>query len=68
MKALVCLITALIAGCGHIADFYDRQDPCQIRSELGRPKDYSRPTWCGTSSGRVVIYNTQGQPIGYIRP
>jgi len=46
---------------------YDRNDPCQTRAELGRAPGYQMPNWCGASQGRTVIYNTQNQPIGYIR-
>lgn len=58
---------AVLSGCGHIANFYDRQDPCQDRPELRRPPGYRTPTWCGASQGRIQIYDQRNQPIGYIK-
>lgn len=65
--ALSTLTLITVSGCAQIANFYDRQDPCQTRAELGRAVDYKMPSWCGASLGRTYIYNNQGQRQGYIK-
>ena len=45
----------------------DRNDPCQMRAELGRPDGYQRPEWCGAARARVTVYNVQNQRIGYLK-
>lgn len=64
---LVLSTAIVLSGCAQIANFYDRQDPCQTRAELGRPANYQPPSWCGASSSRTYIYNNRGQAQGYIR-
>jgi hypothetical protein len=57
-----------------MADFYDRQDPCQTgqfseaeRQRLNRPVGYQRPNWCGAGQGsRAVIRDANGRFIGTV--
>jgi hypothetical protein len=67
MKLLILLSISLLSACGHqplagklsfVGDYWDAQDPCQ-RSPM--------PDFCGSGSGRTVIYSTSGQPLGYIK-
>ena len=67
MRFLILLSINLLTACGHqplagkmawFGDYWDAQDPCQ-RSPM--------PDFCGSGSGRTVIYNTQGQAVGYIK-
>lgn len=64
---LLSLVVINLTACGHqplagkmawFGDYWDAQDPCQ-RSPM--------PDFCGASSGRTVIYNTQGYPVGFIK-
>ena len=74
MKLFLLIVTScVLGGCAgnpprFLAEFYDRQDPCQIRNNGG-----NYPSWCGAgSAGRTVIYatptnNPLGAPVGYIK-
>lgn len=42
------LVITNLVGC---ASYWDRNDPCQVRAELGRPAGYQPPSWCGASAG-----------------
>jgi hypothetical protein len=67
MKILILFVAVTVAGCAQppkfLAEFYDRQDPCQLRNNGG-----NFPDFCGASSGRKYIYNNQGAKVGYIKP
>lgn len=71
MKTLIALTAVLLTGCATppawLANMQDRNDPCQMRAELGRPAGYQRPEWCGAGSRRTYIYNTANQRIGYTK-
>jgi hypothetical protein len=73
MRILILFIAVLLTGCAGnpprlLAEFYDRQDPCQRQNNGGR-----YPSWCGAgSAGRTVIYatptnNPLGAPVGYTK-
>ena len=67
MKIVILLAAVLLTGCAgkppmFLAEFYDRQDPCQIRNNGGRFPDF-----CGASAGRTYIYDNRGRPVGYIK-
>ena len=56
-----------LTACQSVARLYDWQDPCQTRSELGRPPGYQMPSTCGASNHRNTIYDNKGNRIGYIK-
>ena len=67
-KCLLALLAVTnLTACTSVANFYDRTDPCQTRAELNRPAGYQMPSYCGATSGRTVIYNSQGAIIGYTK-
>lgn len=50
-----------------LAHHFDANDPCQ---EYGKPnagKGWRQPSYCGSSSGPVGIYNARGERVGFIR-
>ena len=67
MKILILLVAVALTGCAgnppkFLAEFYDRQDPCQLRNNGG-----NFPDFCGASGGRKYIYNNQGRQVGYTK-
>jgi hypothetical protein len=70
MKRLMLIVTLSVinlTGCAGVARFYDQQDPCQTRAELGRAPGYQMPATCGASGHRTTIYDNQGRRLGYIK-
>lgn len=73
MKILALAFTLILTGCtpvfNLIAESYDRADPCQSRSELGRPKGYKIPSFCGASANKSTakLFDTHGNYIGMIK-
>lgn len=67
-KLLIALCVPLFTGCATVlhavGDFYDNRDPCQISN---KPATHVRPAWCGTAQSRMIIQNSHGQTIGYVR-
>lgn len=64
---LSAMLVILLTGCATppqwLANYYDRQDPCQLQNNGGR-----LPSWCGAGSGtRTYIYDNQGRQIGYTK-
>lgn len=47
-RILAMLVITNLTAC---ASYWDRADPCQTRSELGRPPGYQAPSYCGASAG-----------------
>ena len=66
MKTILLALMLCLTGCGTIARIYDSNDPCQTRAELGRPKGYQIPSWCGASDGRQYFYDNRNRRIGYV--
>jgi uncharacterized protein YceK len=81
MKCLLTLaVSWILTGCGtvvgHMADFYDARDPCQLQTHsrfTGRelkPQGWGVrdiPTWCGARSQPRVIRDAQGRVTGTLR-
>lgn len=72
MRAVVILFSILLlSACSAplqlLADSYNQADPCQARSELGRPAGYQRPNWCGAAGSRTTVYDARGRVWGYVR-
>ena len=59
----VIILILLNAGCAKppalLAYMYDRNDPCQSRAELNRPKDYKIPDFCGASGPLRTTKNSR---------
>jgi hypothetical protein len=53
---LASLLAINLVGCAGYASFANSQDPCQ---KYGKAQGYTRPNWCGASTGQVVNV-TQG--------
>ena len=67
MKILILLVAVVLTGCAgkpplFLAEFYDRQDPCQLRNNGG-----VFPEFCGASGKRTYIYNNTGARVGYTK-
>lgn len=73
MRTAILILSLALTGCAGnpprlLAEFYDRQDPCQLRNNGG-----NYPSFCGRGSqGRQTIYATPtgapiGNPVGYIK-
>jgi hypothetical protein len=72
MKYLIVLgSVVMLQGCAGalqlVANSYNHADPCQSRAELKRPPGYQIPNWCGAGGGRVLIYNTSNEIVGYTK-
>jgi hypothetical protein len=62
--------TACIFGIGpgnslfdSYADSQDRADGCQLK---GKPLDYTLPSYCGSSRGKIIHITRQGNTNSYI--
>ena len=57
MKILIALLMlSSLSGCAVINHYYNSQDLCQ---SYNKPKDWTRPDFCGAGSGRVANINVQ---------
>lgn len=67
-KLLILIVMPWATGCASVlhgvGDFYDSRDPCQTSN---KPASHVRPAWCGTVQSRMIIQNSQGATIGYVR-
>ena len=66
LTLLALTLTVNLTGCATaftaVAEFYDRQDPCQLRNNGGKFPDF-----CGAASGRTDIYDRRGNRIGWTK-
>jgi len=57
-KILLVLSLISLTACQtpprFISNHFNSNDPCQ---SYGKPKDYQKPNWCGSSQGQVVNVN-----------
>ena len=77
MKYIIIAMTLMLTACAEppkfLANSYDRNDPCQSRAELNRPKDYKIPDFCGasgplrTTKNSRMIYDKNNNYIGIIK-
>lgn len=49
--AIVLTLVFNLSGCAGYAAFANSQDPCQ---KTGKAEGYTRPSWCGASTGHNV--------------
>ena len=67
MRTVAILLAVLLTGCAGnpprlLAEFYDRQDPCQARNNGG-----NYPSFCGAGNASTYIYDMRGNRIGYTK-
>ena len=62
------ILSITLTGCASppqwMANYYDRQDPCQNHAKVDA---YIPPSFCGASANRAYIYAPNGAKIGYIK-
>lgn len=56
MKSLISvLLLSSLVGCAtpprFVSNYFNGNDPCQ---SYGKREGYTKPNWCGSSSGQVV--------------
>ena len=67
-RSLLIASTLTLSACATppqwLANHYNANDPCQNYRQRA---NWNPPEWCGASSGRTYIYNTQGRVTGYVK-
>jgi len=59
---ILVFVMLSLTGCNTIANYYDSQDPC-LQAAINHT---AAPSFCSASE-RIVIYNPDGTPLGYIK-